>query len=32
MQKKALALIEWVIPFSLVGVIIVGTGWVLVFG
>jgi len=32
MQKKALALIEWVVPFTLVGVIIAGTGWVLVFG
>ena len=32
MQKKALALIEWVIPLSLVGTIIVGTGWILLFG
>ena len=32
MQKKALALIEWMVPFTLVGVIIAGTGWVLVFG
>jgi hypothetical protein len=32
MQKKALALIEWVIPFSLVGTIIVGTAWVMAFG
>lgn len=32
MQKKALAVIEWVVPFTLVGVIIAGAGWVLVFG
>ena len=31
-MQKALAVIEWVIPFTLVGVIIAGTGWVLVFG
>lgn len=32
MQKKALAVIEWVVPFTLVGVIIASAGWVLVFG
>jgi len=32
MQKKILVLIEWLIPFSLVGVIIVGTAWAMVFG
>jgi hypothetical protein len=32
MQTKALALIEWVIPFSLVGAIIIGSAWVLAFG
>ena len=32
MQKKALALVEWVIPFSLVGTIIAGTAWILIFG
>lgn len=32
MQKKALALLEWVIPVSLVGTIIVSLGWTLVFG
>lgn len=32
MRTKALALIEWVISFSLVGTIIIGTGWVLLFG
>ena len=32
MQNKALALVEWVIPFSLVGTIIAGTAWVLIFG
>jgi hypothetical protein len=32
MQTKTLALIEWVIPFSLVGAIIVGSAWVLAFG
>ncbi len=32
MLKKAETLVEWGIPFSLVGAIIVGTGWVLLFG
>ena len=32
MLKKAEALIEWVVPFSLVGMIVAGTGWVLLFG
>jgi hypothetical protein len=32
MQKKALAVVEWVIPFSIVGTIIAGTLWVLAFG
>jgi len=32
MQEKALVIIEWIIPFSLVGVIVVGTGWVMIFG
>lgn len=31
-MQKALAVIEWVIPFTLVGVIVAGTGWVLLFG
>ena len=31
-MQKALALTEWVIPFSIVGTIIVGTAWVLAFG
>ena len=31
-MQKARALIEWVIPFSIVGTIIVGTAWVLAFG
>lgn len=32
MQNKALAVIEWVIPFSLVGMIVIGMAWVLAFG
>jgi hypothetical protein len=31
-MQKALAVIECVIPFTLVGVIIAGSGWVLLFG
>ncbi len=32
MQQKALALIEWAIPCSIVGAIVAGTFWVLAFG
>jgi competence protein ComGC len=32
MKEKALTLIEWVIPLSIVTVIILGTGWVLAGG
>ncbi len=31
-MQKAILVIEWVIPFTLVGVIIAGTGWVFLFG
>ena len=31
-MRKALLVIEWVIPFTLVVVIVAGTGWVLLFG
>jgi hypothetical protein len=31
-MQKAMLVIEWVIPFTLVGVIVAGTGWVLFFG
>jgi len=30
-MQKALAVIEWVVPFTLVGVIIAGLSWVLLF-
>lgn len=32
MPQKALVLIEWAVPCSIVGAIIVGTFWVLAFG
>ena len=31
-MQKASLVIEWMIPFTLVGVIVAGTGWVLLFG
>ena len=31
-MQKALVLMEWMIPFGIAGAIIVGSGWVLVFG